>query len=239
MNKAYKFCYNCGCELNSTNSTVEHIPAKNLFKGFKKDIRKPLITVPACFNCNQLYSKTDQHIRDMLAVDNEDCEKLEFTEKGFRSVMKHSKGRVLVNSVTNDIGVTFSYEELKQLHIKNFKGIFFKEYNFPIPENFDIDIIADDEEQNIAFGKRFYDYLIEDKRWQVSGHEDIFKYIIKDMTLDANHHIYESKDFSKLFIILSIQVYHNNLVSLVIACKKDYLDELKLSVNKTTPHNVH
>ena len=65
-------CYNCGNELNSQNRTREHIPAQNMFVGYPDEYKVNRITVPACYSCNNLYSKVDQEIRDAIGIMNED-----------------------------------------------------------------------------------------------------------------------------------------------------------------------
>jgi hypothetical protein len=82
--------------------TVEHVPAKNLYDGFDNQFNVNRITVPACYDCNQLYSKIDQEIRDSLAVksDSEEQKKI-MTGKGVRSILRRSNWRDRSQSLKN------------------------------------------------------------------------------------------------------------------------------------------
>lgn len=224
-------CYNCGIVLTGDNATVEHVPAKNLYEGFGDDFKKNRITVPACHKCNNLYSKVDQEIRDALAVKNDSLEKKQdLTGKGVRSIMRRSnwKDRTHFNHNGQVIAVDFGYDELRKIHIKNFKALFFRKYGFPVPDDFEIDIIADGDDGKIETAKVIHDYLRIDKEFEYSGHPDIFKFILKDMTPDAaQNKIYESNDFDKLVGVAGLLVYHDDMGAIVVAGKKDFVESCK------------
>lgn len=228
---AKKICYNCGTELTKENATVEHVPAKNLYEGFSDEFKKNRITVPACNNCNNLYSKIDHQIRDALAVKNDDPEKKrDLMSKGVRSILRHSnwKDRTHIDINGNVIAVDFSYADLRQLHIKNFKALFFRKYGFPVPDNFIIEILADGDEDLVGTAQVFHDYIMLDRDWEVSGHPDIFKFILKDITPDKETDtIYESGDFDKLQTVAGLLVYHDDIGAIVVAGKKDYVESCK------------
>lgn len=180
-------CYNCGTELTADNSTVEHVPAKNLYEGFSDELKRNRITVPACRTCNNLYSKIDQEIRDAIAIKSDNIEERQaLIGKGVRSIMRHSnwKDRTHIDISGNVIAVDFSYANLRELHIKNFKALFYRKYGFPVPGDFIIEIIADGDENLIGTAQFLHDYIRQDKEWEISGHPDIFKFILKDITED-------------------------------------------------------
>lgn len=233
-----KICYNCGIELNETNATVEHVPAKALYEGLDDKFRNNRITVPACHKCNHQYSKIDQEIRDALAIRKETKDNQEkFIGKGVRSILRRQnwKERVHLNEKGEVIAVNFSYSDLRQIHIKNFKALFLRKYGFPIPSNFEIEIIADGDEDKIDRAQTLYHYLIADNVvFEVSGHSEIFKFIIKDITPDtAKNNIYESGDFDKLVAVVGLLVYHDDLGVIIVAGKKDYIESCKPTSDKS------
>jgi hypothetical protein len=227
-----KICYNCGIALTADNSTVEHVPAKNLYEGFDIEFKVNRITVPACVICNNLYSKIDQEIRDALAVKNDDPQqRKDLTNKGVRSILRRANwtDRTHFNSNGQVIAVNFSYSDLRKIHIKNFKALFFRKYGFPVPGNFEIDIIADGDDSRIETAQLIHDYLCVDREFEFSGHPAIFKFIVKDMTPDKEMDtVYESGDFYKLIIVAALLIYHDNMGAVVVAGKKDYIENCKI-----------
>lgn len=225
-------CYNCGDPIDEDDKTKEHVPAKNLYQGFGEEYKINLITVPACSKCNNIYSKIDQELRDALAVINDDVEaKKELTSKGVRSILRRSnwKDRTHFNHEGKVIAVNFNYEELQQLHIKNFKALFFLKYAFPVPEDFEIAIIADGDTEKIESAGILYNYLFKEKEFKHSGHPEIFKYILKDITLGNNEdeELYESEDFDQLIAIAAILIYHNEICAIVLAGKEEFIESCK------------
>lgn len=224
-------CYNCSKELTKDNRTVEHVPAKNLYEGFGNEFKKNRITVPSCVECNNLYSKIDQEIRDAIAVTNGDLkQRKELTGKGVRSIFRHSnwKSRTHIDINGNVTAVDFSYADLCKLHIKNFKALFFRKYGCPVPGNFIIEVFADGDEALIASAQVIHNYIRQDKEWEISGYADIFKFILKDMTTDLEQHIiYESNNLDKLQAVAGLLVYHDDIGTIVVAGKKDYIDSCR------------
>ena len=83
-------CYNCGQEFDKEKITREHIPAQNTFVGYPDNYKSNRLVVPACFDCNNRYSKIDQEIRDAIGIMNEDNElQNEMTAKAVRSIMRN------------------------------------------------------------------------------------------------------------------------------------------------------
>lgn len=227
-----KICYNCGISLSSDNATVEHVPAKNLYDGFGDKFKLNRITVPACLVCNNLYSKIDQEIRDALAIKNNDPnQKQRLTGKGVRSILRRSNWikRTQFNNHGKIIAVDFSYNDLRQIHLKNFKALFFKKYGFPVPKVFEIEIIADGDEDKIESVRSLNDYLLIDKEFNYSGHSDIFKYILKDISIDKNGNssIFESGDFDLIIAVVGLLIYHNEIATIVLAGKKEFIENCK------------
>ncbi len=227
-----KICYNCGTPLTKENATVEHVPAKTLYNGLEPEFKVNRITVPACFECNQMYSKIDQELRDALAVisNNDPEEKKELIGKGIRSILRRSnwKDRFHFNNNGNIVAVDFSYDELRKLHIKNFKALFYRKYGFPVPSDFEIQIIADGDENKLQTAQIIYGYLQVGKDYEFSGHPDIFKFILKDMTPDIPvDRVYESGDFEKLVGVAGLLIYHDDMGAIVVAGKKIFIASCK------------
>jgi hypothetical protein len=224
-------CYDCGKELTKENYTVEHVPAQNLYEGFGDEYKKNRITVPACFDCNQKYSKIDQELRDVLAIKNESTEeKQSLTGKGVRSILRRSnwKDRTHFDNQGRVIAVTFNYDELRMFHIKNFKALFFRKYGFPIPEDFEVGILSEGDEAKKVSAQAIYDYTMINKEFELSGHPDIFKFILKGMAQDKeNNNAYESNNFEELSAVTGVLVYHNEITAVIVAGKKDFIASCK------------
>jgi hypothetical protein len=238
-----KICYDCGKPLTKENITVEHVPAKNLYEGFNDDYKKNRITVLACYDCNQKYSKIDQEIRDALAIKNESTEeKQDLTGKGVRSILRRSnwKDRTHYDINGQVTAVDFSYKVLQKIHIKNFKALFFRKYGFPVPDNFEINIIADGDESDLnkmEAASIIHDYLSQNSNFEISGHPDIFKFVIKDLTpIDGSQEIYESGDFDKLYAVGGLMVYHDQMAAVVVASNQKHKNAWKNSKKHYRQH---
>ena len=113
------------------------------------------------------------------------------------------------------------------IHTKNFKGIFFNEYKILVPDNYEINILADggpDSEMKLAF--IFHDFLRHDNPdWKFSGHVDIFKYLISAFTVDANNNIIKTNDIQNCLGFAALLVYHNLVGAVVFCGRKDFINE--------------
>jgi len=226
-----KICYNCGIELNKENYSVEHVPAKNLYDDLDDTFKINRITVPACKRCNGIYSKIDQEVRDVLAIKNDNIdEKKELTRKGVKSILLRSnwKNRTYTDELGNVTAVNFNYEDLKQIHIKNFKALFFRKYGIPLPQDYLIEIYTIGDEKFIQFAQPMHNYVRFGKEWEVSGHKDVFKFILKDITLDEEKGIYsKSGDTSKSVGVAAVLVYYDDIAAVVVTAQKDYIEKCK------------
>lgn len=150
------------------------------------------------------------------------------TSKSVRSIM-NKKGwqkRLFLSRDGKVEGVHFNYEHFRSIVIKDFRGIFFKEFGFPLPSNWRVEIISefDDDKKKIEAGAGIFFYLDKDVRWAKSGHEDIFKYKFKSMAADANGVIYDSEDLDEADNIACVQVYHNEFEFVVLATSMKFLN---------------
>jgi hypothetical protein len=211
-------CYNCGSPISDV--TREHIPAKCLYAGYSDEYKKNIVTVPACRICNENYSRIDQNLRDAIGVMNENSvEAEELTAKSVRSILRTSNWQnklVVVNGQVK--AVSFDYKDIHDFQIKNFKGLFFSEFGYPFPDDFELYVIIEgekEEAQTVTQRELLMPILMKDENWKVSGHEKIFKYRIKsiDNEIDKSIKIEDSKLFA------AVMDYHESLVCLVIAKK--------------------
>ncbi|MEM0575521.1 hypothetical protein [Flavobacterium polysaccharolyticum] len=225
-------CYNCGIELTDETNHDEHIPAKNLFATHPPEYKKELLKVPACYECNVgLYSKIDQEIRDAVGILNEsDDLKSELTAKAVRSIMRNSnwKDRVFFIDDGKSIDVSFSYNDMESLHIKNFKGLYYAKYGQPISEEFDIKVIAEGDENNKKLQKVdsfMREYLHFETEWSFVGHPKVFRYKMKAQ-IDGNDGLfYDGENIEDAIGFVCIMDYHEAIHPLVIAQKKNFINE--------------
>jgi hypothetical protein len=222
-------CYNCGIELTAETNHAEHVPAKNLFSTYPDEFKKELLTVPSCFDCNNDFSKIDQEIRDAIGIMNENNDlQSEMTRKAVKSIMRRSNWINRVVSVDDGraFEVSFSYDDFEKLHIKNFKGLFYAKYGFPIPNDYEIKIIAEGDEDNDklqSIAKFLYGYTDEGIEWNTIGHEDVFQYKIKAMIPDKNGMIYDNVDIKNAVGFVCTMHYHNAIKPLIIASKTNFI----------------
>lgn len=224
-------CYNCGIELEE--KTREHIPAKSLYEGYSDEYKRNIIVVDACFECNNQYSKIDPEIRDVIGFTNDDnIMQKRLTEKSIKS-MKRKKDFDRMRIETGKLCRTFNYNDLKNLHLKNLKGVFYHDFKTPLPAEFILEVIAEgdeDDKKKMEIKRMFKEYLGQ-KEWKISGHEDIFKYRYVMINLER-----ESKDYDFISEVDSIEdcelivcefFYHNKLNPLIFATKKNFRQNLK------------
>jgi len=224
-------CYNCGIELTDETNHVEHIPAKNLYRTYPPEYKENLLTVPACYDCNiGLYSKIDQEIRDAVGIQNENDDlQQEMTEKAVRSIMRKSNWKERVFSIDNgkSLEVSFSYNDIEKLHIKNFKGLFYEKYGLPISDEHEIKIIAEGDEENEKLQRvdsYFREYINDEMDWTSIGHPSVFKYKIKAMIPGENDLFYDGDNLEDAIGFVCTMEYHGILKPLVIAKKTSFID---------------
>lgn len=228
-------CYNCGIGLDDVTNHVEHIPAKNLFATHPDEYKQNLLTVPACYKCNvELYSKIDQEIRDAVGILNDSDElKIELTKKAIRSIMRKNnwKDRFFLLDNGNSFEVSFSYNDIISLHIKNFKGLFYAKYNKPISNEYGISVIAEGDENNTqaqTINTFFRDFLNYDSNWNTIGHSKVFKYKIKAIIKGENDVFYDGENIDKAIGFVCIMEYHETIRPLVYALSKEFMKNITL-----------
>jgi hypothetical protein len=219
-------CYNCGKPLTKKSRTKEHIPAKAYYAGYGNKYKKNRLTVPACKACNNEYSETDQEIRDAIGISNDlDEGTNEFTRKSAKSILKRKRNELHLDQSGKVEAVSFNYSDFKKSAIKDFKGIFYKKFGTPIPEDWKIEIIVDFEPDHkvLDAGAAIFEYLDKDLDWSVSGHHDIFRYKLKTLVPDKKENIIDSGELDKAVSVASIQVYHDKIGFVVVATPPSFL----------------
>ena len=221
-------CYNCGKELLEGQSTKEHIPAKALFNGYDSKYKNNRITVPACFDCNNKYSITDEEFRNMIGICSNRKENDLVTVQSVKSMMRKSPNlsRLRFDLHGKVTGVEFCENHIIDFHKKNFKGIFYNQYGHPLPNDYEL-IVNVDEDDHSKFSSGIIGYLKEFFELKNSGHEDIFSYCIQPLRLGINKKDKDDlKPESKENIYVALLVYNRIHAALVYAIRKEYLDAI-------------
>lgn len=230
-----KTCYNCNKPIPEGTETKEHIPAKNLYEGYGDEYKINRIIVPACLSCNNIYSKLDQEFRDAIGVLNDTNEKqLGITDKSTRSILRDRKNYERLSFENGKISVKFDYAKFRELHIKNFKGIFYNTFGEPIPDTYKIEIVADGDEEYenlMSMTKVTYNEM-QKYPFQVSGHEDIYKYKIASIYEDNGNVSFSLDTYKDAMCIVCFQVIHDRLFSFTMAAEKEFAERLKAKHSK-------
>lgn len=196
-------CYNCGCELTKNEETREHIPMKALFRGYPLDKLDKLITVPACSTCNNQYSKIEEDFKNIIALwaANENIEiSDDFIQSSIRSPKLYSKLRTLHDQFI----AVFSIKDYNDVHIKNFKGVYYKLYGKPLPKSYQIIVLADlsSNPKDNPYLTMFLRERSQNTTLHFDGYKDIFQYRMVDRDLGiVCTIIYFKKLFAHIYAI--------------------------------------
>ncbi len=221
-------CYNCGRELKD-GKTKEHIPARTLFEGYDDLYKTNRITVPACFECNNRFSLTDEEFRNMIGVIAKREKNNAITHKAVASIIRKDADhrRLLFDFVGEVRGVDFSMLPIVEFNKKNFKGLFYHQYGFPLPSDYEI-IVNDDENDFSDFTLGCIGYLKDHFEWRYSSHKDILSYCIQPFRPGVV--LVDKKDLKiedKENIVIGMLVYNQEYAAMVIAIRKEYLEEIR------------
>lgn len=148
-----KKCVYC---VNANAETWDHVPPKGIFA---KDNRDDLIRVPACFNCNNSFSKDDDWLLQIIATNAEFQEFPgigEVTDRGLRAVSRPESRGLLESFVANftDVelwanasggsggvyigkapAIQFDGDRLKRIIRRIVRGLFWNETRRVLPED--------------------------------------------------------------------------------------------------------
>ena len=224
-------CYDCGQPIKKSEMSKEHIPAQCLFAGYGDKYKENRITVPAHQSCNHSYSDIDQELRDVIGITTDNMtDKKELVSKSLRSIFSKKQNNERFSSDSGVLYVDFNYEALRELHIKNFKGLFYHKFHIPLPEKFKIEIITEEDQDLFTLGqiKDLY-HTINDTfpQWEKSGHKDIFKY--KVIVFD-NNGFCEFDITSNEQSVLILMVYNEEIRCFTIATSIHIINQLSPKV---------
>ena len=222
-------CYNCGKELSKKEITREHIPAKTLFEGYDENYKVNRITVPACFDCNNKYSPTDEEFRNMIGIIAKRKTNNSITDKSIKSILRKENGleRLQFNPFGKVTGVEFCQQPIEEFHKKNFKGLFYYQYGFPLSDNYELAVNIDENDYS-EFTLGVIGYLKEFFEWKNSGHKDILSYCIQPFRLGINKTDKNDLELSNNEnIIAGAFIYNQEHAALVFAVRKEYLEKIK------------
>lgn len=175
-------CIYCG---TTKELTVDHIPSKNLHKGF--EVKTP-ITIPACLDCNQGFQKDEEYFRNLIVgimAEDSQIAKAVFDGPVMRSITKSPglgwsifKKMAPVNIYKNTgeyVGKAAVHRMEDEDHKRIFnvldkyvKGLNYYTFNKPIEANFAI--------QHFWTKQPLIDQIIKEKskyNWKVVA-ENIF-----------------------------------------------------------------
>lgn len=246
-------CYNCGkkvsndsrIEKETTGNEVlknipEHVPAKCFYVGVQDSFKQNLITVPACYTCNNGFSGFDDELRNILGIANDSMtEGEELTAKSVRAVLKKSNwtDKIRTDADGKVFAVSFNRQHVYNIYEKNFKALFYHEYK-TTSENFNPAILFDGFGMNPNVIKAFkndlhalqqhvgflHNLLVQNATPKVSGHRDIFEYAMLPVT-GRNGYMKPETDVTNASAILMMQIYHQTIRPIIIA------GNIKMKVN--------
>lgn len=161
-------CYNCGKFIDN-DKTREHIPARTLFEGYDEKYKVNRITVPACFDCNNKYSPTDEEFRNMIGIIAKRKENNRIADKSVKSISRKETGfnRLYFSPFGKVTGVEFCQQPIEEFHKKNFKGLFYYQYGYPLSDNYEL-LVNVDENDYSEFTLVAIEYLKEFFEWKYS-----------------------------------------------------------------------
>ena len=211
-------------DLEKSNRTKEHIPAKAFFVGYPIDYKNQRKTVPACRTCNEEYAKIDDELRYVIGIlNNGEKHKSELTQKSVKKLLSNKKTLDEKMHIENDgISFSFSVNILDQLHKKNFKGIYYLTKNEPLSDEYKLDVYSDGhDERKLDLGFTFLEEIEKLGNWDKSGHSDIFRFKLAYFDLEKDKLTEFKADCENPLFLVSAMEYNNTIVSVVVAAKPE------------------
>ena len=225
------FCCYCGEEMIKrkkakkfkiyplNGATVDHVPQQCLFDGYGSEYTLNRITVPACLKCNREFGEIEDDLRDLIGISNENNdERIELTKTGVKSIFSREnwQDKIYTDEKGNVRGVEFDFNTLKKNHIKNFKGVYFKEFKSIVPQDYKISVV--DQPSNHEAQKLILEFLESNAVWKKSGSEDIFRYKIVPYKNNGGQ-IVKALSLPDSMGVFCLLEYHKSILILVIGKK--------------------
>lgn len=227
-------CYNCGMIVPNEYKTVEHIPMQGLYKGFPGyENRHTVIKVCGCMTCNRKYSFIESRLRDLVAIIGSLKSRNDLSEivkASAKSIQYNKELRGWFLKCNDDkILLNFDYHDFDDIHIKNFKGIIYKEFDFPLLDDeykfrvgSDCGIENREDNQVNSLLDILRSFSLRQTDWNESGNPDIFKYRLGyDFDLKGKR----PERIQDIDIIHCMMIYHNLIFAHVIAYRNDIYEK--------------
>lgn len=203
--------------------TVDHIPQKCLFDGYGPEYSVNRLTVPSCRECNDNFAKIESDLRDLIGIANDKNDnQIEITKSGVTSILRQKKWKNRLHTDENGYicGVEFNFARIELNHIKNFKGLYYKEFNCVVPKDYIINVI--DQPTTHSVENYIIPFMENNAIWKKSGHEDIFRYKIVPYK-SYNRQVVKADRLSDSIGVFCLLNYHKSLFISVVGLKKNKL----------------
>jgi ribosomal small subunit protein bTHX len=203
--------------------TVDHVPQQCLFDGYGPEYSVNRLTVPSCRECNDNFAKIESDLRDLIGIANDKNDnQIELTKSGVKSILRQKNGEDRLHKDENGYvrGVEFDLARIELNHIKNFKGLYYKEFNSIVPKDYIINVI-DQPSTHIAVNY-ILSFMENNAIWKKSGHEDIFRYKIVPYK-NNNGQVVKADRLSNSIGVFCLFDYHKSILILVIGLKNNKL----------------
>jgi len=178
------YCYNCGKAISKKDGTEtrEHIPAQNLFAGYGEEFKKNRIVVPACLKCNGNSTSVDEEFRNLIGIISNFDEHRTISSDAAKSIITYKKqfDHLRLDFAGGVRAVELNEKLILDNHVKIFKGLFYHQYKRPIPNEYRIVAMFEPTD----FTGSAIQYLEENFKWKLSGHADVFEYILQPFRED-------------------------------------------------------
>lgn len=227
-------CYNCGRLTPGDEMTWEHVPMDALYRGFTERDKLNRIKVHGCRSCNQKYSHIEQRLRNMIAVigrikHRDDLSEIIQASDRSLKVDKEYRGQ-WIKLEDDKYYFSFASNDFDQIHIKNLKGIIYKEfdyvllddeYMFRVGSDYGSEVWGDDQMRAVL--NRSLNFSLRQPDWKGSGNLDIFKYRFGyDFDLRGKR----PDKIQDAGIIHCMMMYHNLIFAHVMAYRNDVAEKL-------------
>lgn len=240
------YCYNCGKSV-SNESTInesedvdvvlknhpEHVPAKCFYVDATLDQKRNLITVPACFRCNNKFSSIDDELRNILGITNNSKDKGEkLTNKSVQALLRKNnwQNQVVINRTGQFAAVKFNRDNVYLIYEKNFRALIYHQLGLLLNSDYKILILYDGFQFNIdgsysrdeqkTFEKKVLmlsRMLMDNGSWKSSGDKEIFEFIILPLSYNEQNVIIPESDATKAVSFIMMQVYHQIVEVVILA----------------------
>jgi len=212
--------------LSKEEINKEHIPAKCLFRGYEDQFTHDLITIRAKKSCNSSYSHIDDELRNFVAILTDGKDNQKMLKKTFNSIARKELTRFKPDN--KGLAVSFNYGTILDLNEKNFKGLFYKEYETPFPNaTFKIFNITETEDRDKLkeFSRFLYARFIKPLDWKISGHEDVFRYRII-MLKEENNDLRPTDNYKEMKVCICAMHYYKTVFALSMGIEIEWAERL-------------